>query len=803
MDYETEQLQGRRGLDLLAGHIRGLRRPALVALGIGAAAVLTLLLLSVMALAREPELSPAVSPAWASGVQVAVADGPGTVFWLVLDSARPVDEVLPPLEQILKQLKLEGAIVDFDPTPQRSDPTAVPAIRVVAAPGAYDLLRRLPGVLDAVAALPPPPPGTGGIGAMAVSGAITGVVTAADSGQPLQLNPWGWPMSAVRIYDAVSFAHLGDTDTSASGQYQIAVTAPYSQAKVYVSPPAGYLSLWYDGKAFFSEADAVALQSGSTVTGVNLALARSGSISVTLSLDGGGAPPIGVYVNAYEADDEWAGGGYCSADSAGHCVLSDLVPGAIKLKFWGGAFPGIVEEWYEDQETHQSATPITVASGVTTSISAQVSWGGRGKLRGTVTEEGSGSELSGVTIFAHDDPSSSHWCDSTGGGMFPSGEYECELPTGRYRVEFAPDSLWHQREYYDNASTLETADWVTITAGMTTTVDAALTPYTRTGAITGTITKDGGQPLESGEVVHVNLDSVAAGGAHGTAVEFYDWMTVYSATVPVGTYWVFFSVDNGDMIEEWYNDASDNSVADIVTVTEGGVTPDISADLASWGPGLEHGCIRGRLTSNGLPVEGGVVVEACGTELLVDPWGDTYRHCRFDDYIESYENGMYEICDLVTGDYMVSFMQFPWATTWYSNALSPGDATTVTVAANTTTYDVDGTLDNLGACISGRVVDVQGQGVSGVDLSVRDATGDPRPVWWGDWDTRPYGPTTDEDGGFVACGLQPGTYTIEVSGETGSGTAQTTVGIGEAKDVGNVVIAASRIYLPLVLRQYP
>jgi hypothetical protein len=146
-------------------------------------------------------------------------------------------------------------------------------------------------------------------------------------------------------------------------------------------------------------------------------------------------------------------------------------------------------------------------------------------------------------------------------------------------------------------------------------------------------------------------------------------------------------------------------------------------------------------------------------------------------------------------------MQFPWATTWYSGALSPGDATTVTVQANTTTYDVDGTLDDLGACISGKVVDSQGQGVSDVDLSVLDATGDPWPLWWGDWGTAPHGPTTDEDGGFVACGLQPGTYTVEAYDDIGSGRAQTTVGRGETKDIGDVVLL-KHVYLPLVMRQY-
>jgi hypothetical protein len=815
MDYETEQLRGRRGLDLLTGHIHGYRHPVLMALGVGV--LLTLLLLSVMALAREPELSPAVSQAWVSSVQVAVAAEPGRVFWLVLDPARPVDEVLPPLEQILEQFKREGAIADFDPKPQWSDPTAVPAVRVVAAPGAYDVLHRLPGVLDAVATLPPATPVTGEIGTMAVTGMITGVVTDAHDGQPVA-------GAEVRAYDAVSYALLTIAPipyTDANGQYSLTVTAPYSRAKVLVSPPAGYVSQWYDGKGSFYEADAVALRSGGAITGINLALARMGSISVTLSLEGEGVLPNGVWVHAYEADDKEEWHGYCTTNSAGHCARY-LVPGTYKLSFWDGAPPGVVHEWYEDQDTHENATPIVVTSGVTTGISAQVSLRvpvQYGTLRGLVTDESSGSELAGIVIMAFDASGTEYWCDETSGFMGPDGKYQCDLDPGRYLVRFHEKTLQYRTEYYDDALTIGTADWVTITGGMTTTVDAALTPYTRTGAITGTITQNGGQPLESSssgyENVRVDLYDAFTGDWLGTAYKFYGdgFRTTYSTTVPAGTYKVRFSVYDGLVFGEWYNDVYSKEAAGVVTVADGGVTPDISADLVSPGFVLQRGCIRGRVTSNGVPVQGCVFAIASRTEPLVEPWGETYYPWGSDSYIASHENGVYQICDLAVGDYTVSFSRLPSATTWYSDALSAGAATTVTVQTNTTTDNVDGTLDDLGACISGRVVDGQGEGTD-ARFQVLDAAGNRLPIWYGcggaamfaacgdtDWcGARTYG-----DGGFVACGLQPGTYTVWVHNDAGFGTTQATVGQGETKDVGDIVIvmAANRIYLPLVVRWHP
>jgi hypothetical protein len=78
-----------------------------------------------------------------------------TTCWLILDPAKPVDEILPPLLKALTGLEARGEIIDFDQTPRSSAPTAVPGLRVIARPGARNTLRGLPGVLDVSDRLPP------------------------------------------------------------------------------------------------------------------------------------------------------------------------------------------------------------------------------------------------------------------------------------------------------------------------------------------------------------------------------------------------------------------------------------------------------------------------------------------------------------------------------------------------------------------------------------------------------------------------------------------------------------------------
>jgi hypothetical protein len=62
------------------------------------------------------------------------------IYWLILDSGKPVDEVLPSLLNALTGLEVRGEILDFDQTPQSSAPTAVSGLRVI---GRLDALNTL------------------------------------------------------------------------------------------------------------------------------------------------------------------------------------------------------------------------------------------------------------------------------------------------------------------------------------------------------------------------------------------------------------------------------------------------------------------------------------------------------------------------------------------------------------------------------------------------------------------------------------------------------------------------------------
>ena len=78
------------------------------------------------------------------------------------------------------------------------------------------------------------------------------------------------------------------------------------------------------------------------------------------------------------------------------------------------------------------------------------------------------------------------------------------LPTGTYRVGFRDESGQYLGEYYDNATSVETATDVPVTAGATTdNIDAELASA---GHITGTVTAEaGGAPIADMQVTVYKL----------------------------------------------------------------------------------------------------------------------------------------------------------------------------------------------------------------------------------------------------------------------------------------------------------
>jgi hypothetical protein len=126
-------------------------------------------------------------------------------------------------------------------------------------------------------------------------------------------------------------------------------------------------------------------------------------------------------------------------------------------------------QWYLDKPTIAGATPVSVSSGVATSISGSPpTLAEDGSIAGTVTGTGS-SPLGGVCVAA----------TATLGGSAPvysvtssAGGYSIgDLPAGQYRVEFTSGcgAAGYLAQWWKDKPTGQTATIVTVTAGTATT----------------------------------------------------------------------------------------------------------------------------------------------------------------------------------------------------------------------------------------------------------------------------------------------------------------------------------------------
>jgi hypothetical protein len=606
--------------------------------------------------------------------------------------------------------------------------------------------------------------------ALAATGSITGLAQADDSGAPLA-------GVVVKIYDGVSFALLYTTTTDADGHYSATVTSPYSQARLFFDGRAvAYASEWYDDKAFFSQADRVYLQEGAVVTGVNVSLAERGIMSGTITLEGG-APAIDVCVTLLEVNK----GCDAHTDALGQFIIADLMSGTYRLMFSGGAFPGVWPEYYRDKSSPDVADGVTVTAGATAAITAEVT--SRNVITGLVTDEFSGLAISNASVKLYDEAGIITRDLTLPCLSCAPGEYRFSVVNpGHYRLEFS-HLPYHVTEFYSDQQTLTNATVVSITAAQVITgVNAALTTGL-TGTLAVTLTQDNYQPLSSTHAAYVELYDPSSGDGLATIGSINgDGSTVtYTFVVSGGDYLVYLGA-NYPLLGEWYDDQPVSSTAEIVSITPGATTT-ISANLTALTTTTILGCITGAVTSGVAPLQ--------DAQVWVYKAGRDWR-----EPTTTGADGAYGPVCIEPGDYQVSFSYFPSMTTWYSGALARATAATVAITSGVTLTDVNGILGDLGGCISGRVVNASGQGVESASFQIRDAGGSLLPFWQGlnDIALTDNG-DTDLDGGFVACGLASGLYSVQSPG-VGSASVSVTAPL----ETGGVICKPYTIYLPVVMR---
>lgn len=516
--------------------------------------------------------------------------------WLILDTARPLEEVLPPLLAELEQLQQFGQLEEYATSPQRSGEGAAPGLAVTARPQVLPLLARLPGVLAVLEELPPEP----GVGIEAVT-VITGLVTIEGSTTAI-------PNVYVNAYDTLTYLYAGDDldgPTDATGQYTITVSPVSGKVKLEFEPPDPYGAEWWNDKDGFAAADAVTA-AGGAVTGINAALSAAGFISGTVQV----APstPMVGHVQLFTVDGLlWED----SSTSDGN-FLFEPPPGSYKLFFYG---PDSAPELYQDKTTFETADTVTVTSGQTTTITAVVS--PTGFITGVVTNELSptqvipGAEVGFYTEFLGTSRKNGFtYADASGVYTFPSSTGYVDFGLGgQHFVDFW--AYGYQSEFYNNIksgySPLD-GDPVTVTPGQTTTVNAALFP--------------GGAACISGTVFGVSLTGTTGISIPDTYLtlffydepylEWYPWGNTSAdddgwykfCNLPNDTYQLLagaygdpsglsfdYSGGDDDIIPnawEWYNDAGLMSEATDIVITNG-VSQTINVNL-----GL-GACIQGQI----------------------------------------------------------------------------------------------------------------------------------------------------------------------------------------------------------------
>jgi hypothetical protein len=405
---------------------------------------------------------------------------------------------------------------------------------------------------------------TGVDAVLALSGSISGVVTGKN----------GAKLTGVCVTTTNLSDHTQD-------EAQATLLSPFTSGGSYTVTglPAGtyavqftscegqpYASQWYHASASLAKATAVKVTSGKTTKNINAALTAGGSVSGKVTVAATGKARANVCVLASDAADGSSGVAITSA--SGGYTISHLAAGSYTVDYFSCVADsgGLAD---------QARTGVTVAGGkATTGVNAAL--GVSGTISGTVRSGSQAAAEPGICVEAS--PKTGHGV-SEFGISGPSGAYAVEgLAPGSYRLLFTPVCVVGTAslvpQWFNGQQAEAAATPVTVTAGKTRSgVNATLTAD---GSIAGTVTSatPGGPDLTG-----ICVRAVPAGGAGQPVIAISGNGGYQASGLAPGSYQVEFSSGCGitGYATQWFNGQSAQGSATTVTVTQGAVTPGISA----------------------------------------------------------------------------------------------------------------------------------------------------------------------------------------------------------------------------------
>lgn len=297
-------------------------------------------------------------------------------------------------------------------------------------------------------------------------------------------------------------------------------------------------------------------------------------------------------------------------------------------------------------------------------------------IAGTVTSASTGLPIGSVEVCAYEEAGESPFGECT--STEPSGQYALTgLTAGAYIVEFSSPVTGasdYVRQYYDDKSRPEEAEAVTVSAGSVTLgIDAQLEDG---GRVTGKVTSAASHSAVKGVLVcafTASSEIEECGLTNGTGE--------YAITsLPSGSHRIGFDGEEAGYVIQYYDDESSLSTAAPVTVTTGGDTSDINAQLTEGG--RITGTVANATTGALIP---GVLVCAFVSAGEIEECAVTGA------------TGEYTIAGLPTGVYEVGFNGGKaYGIQFFSEASSFADARPVSVTTGSTDGGIGAALRPVG-----------------------------------------------------------------------------------------------------------
>lgn len=391
------------------------------------------------------------------------------------------------------------------------------------------------------------------------------------------------------------------------------------------------------------------------------ALGGTGKITGTVTAAGGG-PLQYVQITAYTAHGDRVTS--ASTNIAGVYQINNLIAGNYIIEFRPNS-GNTMSEWYGNQPTALTATPVTVSDGATTSgINAVLDPGAQflGLVRGA-----DGSSIQSVLVTVYDSEGrqvASDYTDSSGNFLTQPG-----LRMGSYRIGFSQAYDFIDSFYNDKASLDEAEPLLVSGSGIIPNINPILA---RGGVITGKVTDAAtGLPIVS--------SNVSAYSNNDGGYDYTDASGTYTITgLMSGSYSISAGpfVDTSNLIRE--------EQTTIVTASQ--TTSNVNFQLSAGGT------LSGRVSSAGIPLKDIVV-------YISDDTGD------YQNYVITNASGIYTTTALPSGEYTVFFRPTSYIPEYYNDhKVDAGQRDRVIITAPNTVTGIDAELAP-GSSISGKVVD--------------------------------------------------------------------------------------------------